>query len=151
MQPSYLTALSWDLYIFFSYQFIESAADYEGLCSQRLCGQFRLFLSQERQLDCVLGAWHQWVYIQSSYPPPPTFFPLPCLWVTSMHHFRGRRWREKANKQALFPEFIFSKGTRWGGSRHGGRIWERGSCGQQLKTVALTQRDLCTLLAKSNK
>lgn len=120
MQPSYLAALSWDLYIFFSYQFIESAADYEGLCSQRLCGQLRLFLSQERQLDCVLGAWHQWVYIQSSYPPPPTFFPLPCLWVTSMHHFRGRRRREKANKQALFPEFIFSKGTRWGGSRHGG-------------------------------
>lgn len=33
----------------------------------------------------------------------------------------------------------------------GGRIWARGSCGQQLKTVALTQRDLCTLLAKSNK
>lgn len=39
--------------------------------------------------------------------------------------FQGKEGREKANKQVLFPEFIFSKGTRWGGSGH----WEiRGVC-----------------------
>lgn len=63
--------------------------------------------------------------------------------------FQGKG-REKANKQDLFPEFMFSKGEldEGGGGRAGG-VW--GVCGQQLKTVALTRRDLCTLLAKSNK
>lgn len=38
-----------------------------------------------------------------------------------MHHFRGRGGK-KANKQDLFPEFMFSKGTRLGGGAAGKRF-----------------------------
>lgn len=45
------------------------------------------------------------------------FSPMP---VSHFHApFQGKG-REKANKQDLFPEFMFSKGTGWGGGGRGG-------------------------------
>lgn len=96
----------------------------------------RSISSEERQLDCVLGAWHQWVYTASlppTCPPPPPpppccLFSLPCLWVTSMHRFRGWRGgkrqinklsfqslysRRELDEEAAGMEGGFGRGVLW--------------------------------------
>lgn len=76
-------------------------------------------------------------------PSFPSFFSLPWLWVTSMHHFRGRGGKRQINRisfQSLYSQRELDEGAAGEGVA--------GVCGQQLKTVALTRRDLCTLLAK---
>ena len=87
-----------------------------------LVGVTCLCLGSERQWACILGAWHHRVFIQklSSNPPPLLFSPMPLSHFHAPFQGKGR---EKANKQDLFPEFIFSKGTRrgGGGAMGGGR------------------------------
>lgn len=80
-----------------------------------------------------------------------SFFPLLLFSPMPVSHFHAPfqgKGRKKANKQDFFPEFMFSKGTTCAGGRRGSI---GGVCGLQLKIVAFTERDLCTLLAKSNK
>lgn len=82
--------------------------------------------------DCVLGAWHQWVYTAPLPPtapplPPRSLFSLPCLWVTSMHHFRGRRGgKRQINKlsfQSLYSRReLDEEAAGIGGG--GGGCWE---------------------------
>lgn len=68
-----------------------------------------------------------------------------------MHHFRGRGGESQINKISF--QSLCSQRELVGVGGCGRRIGGEGGgvCGQQLKTVALTRRDLCTLLAKSNK
>lgn len=92
------------------YQIFKSVLAHEVLNSQRLCGQLRLsFLSEEQQLNCFRS-------MEPVGALPPTPAPLPSFTPMPLSHFhapfQGKEGREKANKQALFPEFIFSTGTR---------------------------------------
>ena len=109
-----------------------------------LVGVTCLCLGSERQWACILGAWHHRVFIQklSSNLPPP-FFSLPCLWVTSMHHFRGRGGKRQINKisfQSLYSQRELDEGAagRWEGGVGGLRPAIENCCPYPERSVYTT-------------
>lgn len=93
--------------------------------------------------DCILSITARHLpHLTSLLFSPAACESLPCT-------ISGGQWREKANKQSLLPEFMFSKGGTGARRRHGGGgVQGRGLCGRRLKTVALSRRDLCIPLAE---
>lgn len=118
----------------------------EGYCQ----GNFFFYLNDAGIIIYLLFSfeWHSMAPTLCPNPPhqtTPLFSPgacesLPCT-------ISGEQERGKTNKQGLFPEFMFSKGD-WGEGRLEAEWGWEGVCGWRLKTVAVTRRDLCILLAK---
>ena len=102
----------------------------------------------------VSGEWAAVsLYFRSVAPPgihtkallqsPPPLFSLPCLWVTSMHHFRGRGGKRQINKisfQSLYSQRELDEGAagRWEGGVGGLRPAIENCCPYPERSVYTT-------------
>lgn len=88
------------------------------------------------------------VSLHGTFLTSPTSFALPLPVTHSHGPFRGGSGGKRQINKVSFQSLCSQRGT---GAR-GGTVEERGRgrglCGRRLKTVALTRRDLCILLAK---